>query len=595
MIELKNIKLSYKQKNIFNDSKIIIPKNKLCVLTGESGSGKTSLLYIIGLISKKNNCEYYFNNVKIDLRNQKQKGDYRKSEIGYVFQDNNLHEQMTVKENLEIFCDLANQPKDNFDDILDIVNLDVNLNRKVNTLSGGQKQRLAIACALVKDPELILADEPTSSLDPENTQIILQVLRNIALNGKHVLIVSHSKNVQDFADIVYTIENQKIIQTKGTIEKEDTTIKIKSNLVSFSFYLNYVLKTHYNHFFTKLFLYILISCVIVFSNYALLFKPLLVDYYDRQLNIISNHEAVVTNKIPFNQKEIDYFESMTNVTKVYPIRSFMDRQIAVNESIKNIEYEIVPYLPFQFTEGKFEWKIESDFPIYISKSLEQKLNINREDILKVGLLKDAFKISGTVKINVYSNITENQNIIYVPYDYFDIKETNKCLIYVEDFKDINEITQQLAKIDKNYEINMPYANYNTMKELINQYSRNLTIFIQVLIMVVVILLSISQYYEINNQRYQICILKANGLSRFEIVKLMLTQFIGDIILISILGVVISLVLSKLSQSVFGFALHILTIRYLSCLILFILGIKVIPSLMSLYLVNRHEPETLLRN
>ena len=164
MINLKEINIHYKDKIILKNSEFKAYRKEVTVITGESGSGKTSLLYLLGLISKQK-CIYLYDDKRINNQNEQEEANIRKQKIGYLFQDKSLHSHLSIKENLELFARLANI---SYNDelalsILKEVDLSIDLNKNVQLLSGGQKQRLAIACLLIKNPDILICDEPTSN------------------------------------------------------------------------------------------------------------------------------------------------------------------------------------------------------------------------------------------------------------------------------------------------------------------------------------------------------------------------------------------------------------------------------------------------
>ena len=213
MIEIKNINVSYNQQIVFKDSQIIIPDGQLTAINGKSGSGKTTLFYIIGLISCAKGYEYSYNGRNIDITDDHLKSTLRKSKIGFVFQDKNLHEYLTIEENLKLYCLIAGleYTQEKANTLLEKVHLTIDPQTKTEVLSGGEKQRLAIACALIKEPDIIIADEPTSALDDTNTKIIIELLKGIAHDGKMVIIATHNQNILKDCDIVYHLKNNQIL------------------------------------------------------------------------------------------------------------------------------------------------------------------------------------------------------------------------------------------------------------------------------------------------------------------------------------------------------------------------------------------------
>lgn len=224
MICLENINVKY-NKVLFENAKIEIPNGNVTTIVGESGIGKTTLLYMIGLISAENFGDYIYNGKNIDLKNDRECSKIRKRNIGYVFQENNLNEKLTIKGNIELSAKIAGiiLSEEEINMLLEFVNLDYNIDEYPSKMSGGEKQRLAIACALSKKPDLVIADEPTSALDANNAVIIMDIFKKYAhMNNKKVIIATHNSYIADESDIKYVIEDKKIKLVKGNIENSKT-------------------------------------------------------------------------------------------------------------------------------------------------------------------------------------------------------------------------------------------------------------------------------------------------------------------------------------------------------------------------------------
>lgn len=208
-IKIENLTKSYGKLEIFKDYSLQIESGKITCLYGESGCGKTTILNIIGLIEDYQKGSIYYDGQVI-----KKEKDIRlmhKEKIGFIFQDFGLIENMTVKENLNIVQKIRVMKNKNevMNDTLKDLNLECVLDKKVFELSGGEQQRVAIAKLLLKDPDLILADEPTASLDENNQQLILNLMRQICEQGKTIIIVSHDAATREFADIKINLTKEK--------------------------------------------------------------------------------------------------------------------------------------------------------------------------------------------------------------------------------------------------------------------------------------------------------------------------------------------------------------------------------------------------
>lgn len=222
MISLKNISKEYIDKATrtlaLNNINIEIKESLLTAILGKSGSGKTTLMNIIGGIDLPTNGDVFINDTNLAKLSDKELAIFRRENIGFIFQAFYLEKSFTVYENLLIpflIDDInKNDANNRIDDLLqklDIFNLK---NKKVCDLSGGEKQRVAIARALALNPDVILADEPTGNLDSENGKIVLDILKDLASNGKTIVLVTHNEDdARKYADEIIRLKD-------GSIENE---------------------------------------------------------------------------------------------------------------------------------------------------------------------------------------------------------------------------------------------------------------------------------------------------------------------------------------------------------------------------------------
>lgn len=209
MTEL-NVRLSHLQKSytrpVLTDVNLEITNDSYVTIVGKSGSGKSTLLNILGLVEGYDGGEYVFNGVII--RNFVDYARLRLENIGFIFQSYNLIPTLSCKENI-LLPTLYNRRNrvQSFDDLVELLDIGPLLNQRVTTLSGGEKQRVAVARALILDPCLILADEPTGNLDPKNRQLIFQLLRREHQNGRGILLITHDEETARQADRIYTLKD----------------------------------------------------------------------------------------------------------------------------------------------------------------------------------------------------------------------------------------------------------------------------------------------------------------------------------------------------------------------------------------------------
>lgn len=221
MLRLLEIEQKYFQGNmpvnIFKnlDFKINEPKN--IGIIGPSGSGKTSLLNIIGLIEKPKSGKYFFNNFDcLDLSNLR-KTEFRKKNIGYIFQNNQLLEDFNVQENVALPLILNgenyNKACDKARNFLKLFSLEKRMTFKPGVLSGGEQQRVAVARAMIKKPSVLLADEPTGSLDDNTAEIVFKYITDLSKkNNTLTIIATHNTKFIKKLDICFKINEGKLIE-----------------------------------------------------------------------------------------------------------------------------------------------------------------------------------------------------------------------------------------------------------------------------------------------------------------------------------------------------------------------------------------------
>lgn len=224
ILKCDNLSKSYtkknKQLNILNNINFAFETGKFYAIMGESGSGKSTLIQILGLLCNFDSGNLYIDNNNTEKLKDKEKALIRNKKIGFVFQSFYLNPLLKAFENvmlpLGVNCKLSDKEKKNKAlDVLKQVGLDERTNHFPFELSGGEQQRVAIARALVNDPCIILADEPTGSLDPKNSKIIFDILKDLAKQGKCIIVVSHSDDIKKYADEILYINNHSLTKKGG--------------------------------------------------------------------------------------------------------------------------------------------------------------------------------------------------------------------------------------------------------------------------------------------------------------------------------------------------------------------------------------------
>ena len=217
-LEIKQIKKSFgtgdSQVNVLKGIDLEIEKGEFCVLLGPSGSGKSTLLNIIGGIDGADSGSITIEGEQIEDMTEKKLSLYRRIHLGYIFQMYNLIPNLTVRENIEVGAYLSDKPLD-VNELLHTLGLYEHQRKLPNQLSGGQQQRTAIGRAIVKNPDILLCDEPTGALDSTNTKEVMCILKE--LNRKYkttMVIVTHNDLICKISDRVIGIVDGKIVKNE---------------------------------------------------------------------------------------------------------------------------------------------------------------------------------------------------------------------------------------------------------------------------------------------------------------------------------------------------------------------------------------------
>lgn len=218
VLTLNNVSFAYGRNKVLEDLSYEFELGKIYCISGKSGAGKTTLLSLLSCLASPSNGDILYNGKNIDKIN---KYNFRSKYIGVIFQSFNLLTKFTALENVILSMDIAGvklsrrKKKEKAMELLTSVGLDEDeANRRVLLLSGGQQQRVAIARALSYDAEIILADEPTGNLDTDTQNEIMDIFRELADNGKCVILVSHSPDIAARCDECYQLKRLTKKETK---------------------------------------------------------------------------------------------------------------------------------------------------------------------------------------------------------------------------------------------------------------------------------------------------------------------------------------------------------------------------------------------
>ncbi len=198
-----------------NSINIHIGKGEFVAVMGPSGCGKSTLLNVVGMIDSVSEGEYFFDGEEIASRSENELVDLRKENIGFIFQNFNLIDDLSVQENVDLpllYLGMSKKERKNkVERALELVGLENRAKHKPQELSGGQQQRVAVARSVVGDPKLILADEPTGNLDTKNGDDVMNMLNTLKSNGCTILMVTHSPEHGKRADRVIEMLDGEVV------------------------------------------------------------------------------------------------------------------------------------------------------------------------------------------------------------------------------------------------------------------------------------------------------------------------------------------------------------------------------------------------
>jgi lipoprotein-releasing system ATP-binding protein len=217
MLKATNITRNYNGLQVLKGVDIFVNKGEIVSIVGSSGAGKSTLLHILGSLDKANSGEIWINNERIDTLKEKELAKFRNQHIGFVFQFHHLLPEFTALENVCIPGWIAGTPKNELEaralELIKILGLQDRASHKPSALSGGEQQRVAVARALINNPDIVFADEPTGNLDSKHAQELHELFLHLQKTmGQTFLIVTHNEALAKMSDRVVHMKDGYIVE-----------------------------------------------------------------------------------------------------------------------------------------------------------------------------------------------------------------------------------------------------------------------------------------------------------------------------------------------------------------------------------------------
>lgn len=533
MLKLKNIHIEY-DKVIIEDGEMSIFPSSLTLLKGRSGTGKSTLLYRIGLISQMKNYDYYIDDLYINDLDDNEIALIRKNHIGYVLQDSLLFDHYDVLGNLQHACQINDVQKteDEFLQLLKEVNLNISLHQKIDEISGGEKQRLAIACALLKEPKILILDEPTSALDIDNERLIFQILRELAYHHHmYVIVASHSYIAQDYADHIYEIVDQQLVELKTY--KNNDCIKMKSRKpLSKSFYQYYSQHFRKSYQLMTNLLKIVLTMTVLFmiGSYQFIENKInenksLLDKISFNQLYVSHYDIYLDSHVFNNQNILDNIKDIDGIQSIYPVYPY---QIILDQT-----YYLLP----MYKENNFEDDYMKTFThttqhqnVIMSVGVYSDITLYLENEKQIHFNYQTYNILGLLRQNYMTPyLKSHKNFIYVDHEVIEELAQDNNLqpcgytIFAKDLQTLEKINQKL--VDKGLHVNNTFQKGDMLKEIQNDLEQTRLFIVGLIFCLSTVLLIILFYHYANLRKKEFALLKVNGLGQKDILKIIMKELI----------------------------------------------------------------------
>lgn len=551
MIELKDICIEY-DRVILDHASISIPAHSITLIREKSGSGKTALLYCIALMDTKSKYQYYYD---YHLIEEKDRNNIRKECISCVLQENDLLAHLDVRGTLQYFAHIHNKHLSDKDiqDYLDKMHLDVTLNQNVMTLSLGERQRLSIATALVSNPQVLVLDEPTASLDYENEIEIYKILKELSAHMT-IVLASHSEEAIKYADIVYTLEDGRLI-SDGSVIQEDICGKGVISQVDHKFYKEYI-KDYMKHY---KFMYVLMMMVFILTLVSgQMILGIIHHSRDQGMQMLigqlENKAIITKDKHSYVDQDYSHFIKIDD-KNTFPLYK-------IYTQIEGEDVYLVPYFKDDDLSKYIDRNIqETRSGIYMDNDTYYRLNqISSHNKVKLDLYitdqkgmnqtTHTFDINGVFRNNKKVHyVSKSQRYIYVPYAILqDIYKQSGCtpryigyIIKTNTYNELNELIDYYES--KGYRINDSFTDREAMNSLDSYYKNMMFTFAGVILVISVLIDIVLESHLLMQRKKELVLLLISGLLKKDLQRISMIETLGSISIVVVSSTLISSIMS----------------------------------------------------
>lgn len=575
MIELKDICIEY-DRVILDHASISIPAHSITLIRGKSGSGKTALLYCISLMDTKSKYQYYYDH---RLIGEKDRNNIRKECISYVLQENDLLAHLDVRGTLQYFAHIHNKHLSDKDiqDYLDKMHLDVTLNQNVMTLSLGERQRLSIATALVSNPQVLVLDEPTASLDHENEIEIYNILKELSTHMT-IVLASHSEESMKYADVVYTLENNQLSVNSSMISDDPCGEGVISQ-VDHKFYKEYV-KDYVKHY---RFMYVLMMMVFILSLVSGQMILGIINHSREQgmqmlIGQLENKAIITKDKHSYVDQDYSHFIKIDD-KNTFPLYK-------IYTQIEGEDVYLVPYFKDDDLSKYIDRNIqETKTGIYMDNEsyylLNQGLSDNRVNLdLYITDQNGMHQTSYTFDMNgVFRNnkkvhyVSKSQRYIYVPYSILqDIYKQSECtpryigyIIKTDTYDELNKLVDYYES--KGYRINDSFTDREAMNSLDSYYKNMMFTFAGVILVISVLIDIVLESHLLMQRKKELVLLLISGLLKKDLQRIPMVETLGSISIVVVSSTLISSIMSLILGTFNMVTLSSMTVLFIIILLI----------------------------